>query len=572
MARKSRKKTGSAVCVSTSPAVKPFSTAIYARLSVENSGKNDDGDSIENQVSICREYIEERPYLSLTDVFSDNGAKGTSFERPEFNRMMDMIKAGKINAVVCKDLSRFGRDYIETGNYLEKIFPFLGVRFIAITDHFDSFETDGSEESLMIPLKNMINELYAKDISRKIRTSFDERMAKGEFLPGFIPYGYVKSKTVEYGIDVDEEVAENIKRIFKWRLEGASIPEINRRLNALGATTPAVRKLQLGIWHSEKYNNPEWRGCTVKNILTNPLYTGCLAYRREPKSLYEGIKMHRAPEEEWIVIPDHHEPLVSKEDYDEVQRRFKEFAKVYHAREDANKEIRDSIENLFQGKIWCGECGGRMRLRKNTLRKNHGTEVFYCGRHNDNRRICTKHAIKYTDIKQRVFEQIQLQIEYAADMEKLLSQLKGSDKQRNLLDQYQGELNSASMKLKKIESKLEKLYENYVDGIVSNEEYIYLKKEYDDQYRTASASMEEIRQKKARINNAFAGDNKWLKAIEGIRSETELSQQIVDKMIDRVVVHEKDGVITVELIMNYSDAKEEYSGILREILSEVENG
>ena len=157
-------------------------------------------------------------------------------------------------------------------------------------------------------------------------------------------------------------------------------------------------------------------------------------------------------------------------------------------------------------------------------------------------------------------------------MEKLLSQLKGSDKQRNLLDQYQGELNSASMKLKKIESKLEKLYENYVDGIVSNEEYIYLKKEYDDQYRTASASMEEVRQKKARINDAFAGDNRWLKAIEGIRSETELSQQIVDKMIDRVVVHEKDGVITVELIMNYSDAKEEYSGILREILSEVENG
>lgn len=128
-----------------------------------------------------------------------------------------------------------------------------------------------------------------------------------------------------------------------------------------------------------------------------------------------------------------------------------------------------------------------MRLRKNTLRKNHGTEVFYCGRHNDNRKICTKHAIKYTDIKQRVFEQIQLQIEYAASMEKLLDQLKGSDKQRNLLDQYQGELNSVSMKLKKIESKLEKLYENYVEGIVSNEEYIYLKKEYDDQYRTASA-------------------------------------------------------------------------------------
>lgn len=571
MARKSRKTGTASVCVTPS-AETVFNTAIYARLSIENSGKNDDGDSIENQITICKEYINERPYLKLVGVYSDNGAKGTNFERPAFNEMMEQVKNGKINAILCKDLSRFGRDYVETGNYLEKIFPFLGVRFIAITDHFDSFETDGSEESLMIPLKNMINELYAKDISRKIRTSFEQRMEKGEFLPGFIPYGYVKSKTVEYGIDVDEAVAENVRLIYKWRLEGASMPEINRRLNAIGATTPAVRKLELGIWHSEKYNNPEWRGCTVKNILTNPLYTGCLAYRRVPKSLYEGIKMHYAPEEEWIVIPNHHEPLVSQEDYDEVQRRFKEYAKEYHAREDANKEVRDSIENVFQGKIWCGECGGRMRLRKNTLRKNHGKEIFYCGKHNDDRRVCSTHAIKYSDAKARVYELVQLQVKYAADMEKVLKQLKGNSKDKNLMDKYNAEINGFSMKLSKVNSSLEKLYENYVEGIISNEEYVFMKKEYEQRQKDISRNLDELRQKKSNVSNAFIGNDKWLKAVKAIEKEGELSQRIIDELINKVIVHEINGEISVEIVLNYSDEQKRFTTIYEEILKEVNNG
>ena len=350
------------------------------------------------------------------------------------------------------------------------------------------------------------------------------------------------------------------------------MPEINRRLNAMGATVPAVRKLQLGIWHSEKYNNPEWRGSTVKNILTNPMYTGCLAYRRNPKSLYEGIKMHHAPEEEWIIIPGHHEPLVSKEDYDEVQRRFKEYAKVYHAREDANKEVRDSIENIFQGKIWCGECGGRMRLRKNTLRINHGPEVYYCGRHSDDRRKCTTHAIKYADAKNRVTELLRCQIDYALDMEKVLNQLKGSTGGRDLVSRYQGEINSLTMQLNKVESMMTKLYENYVEGIISNEEYSYMKKEYDSRRKDISRKLEETREKKAGINNAFDGDNKWLKALKAIDMKGEISQGIVDQMLNRVVIHEVDGEISVEIFLNYSEEQKEFERIFKEIQQEAENG
>ena len=190
MARKSRKHLQTETSVSAeAPNEDKVATAIYARLSVENSGKDDEGDSIENQISFCRAYIDEHPYLRLVQVYEDNGRKGTNFNRPAFQKMMDDIKIGAVKCIVVKDLSRFGRDYIETGAYLEKIFPFMGVRFISITDGYDSAISGDAEKALMVPLKNMINAAYAKDISRKIITSFRARQEKGEILPAFAPYG-----------------------------------------------------------------------------------------------------------------------------------------------------------------------------------------------------------------------------------------------------------------------------------------------------------------------------------------------------------------------------------------------
>ena len=159
----------------------------------------------------------------------------------------------------------------------------------------------------MIPLKNMINELYAKDISRKIITSFRARQERGEFLPAFVPYGYIKSKTEAYQLEIDEEVADNVRLIFRLKAEGLTHGEICRQLNEMGATTPAMRKVQLGLWKAEKYKRTVWYGRTLIDILKNPYYTGCLPYGRMPKSLYEGVKVHRAPREEWRIIPNHHE-------------------------------------------------------------------------------------------------------------------------------------------------------------------------------------------------------------------------------------------------------------------------
>lgn len=217
MARKSRKITVEKPVAQ--PMETSFPTAIYARLSVENSGKSEKIDVIQNQIDICMEYVKSCPYLSLTDVYIDNGHTGTVFDRPEFNRLMNDIRSGRIKCLVVRDLSRFGRDYIETGTYLERIFPQIGLRFIAIKEHYDSFDTGGSNESLIIPLQNMINALYSKDISRKVSTALRSQMEQGTFRKRNLPYGY-RWNEEHTNMVIDEETAPIVKQIFQWKIEG----------------------------------------------------------------------------------------------------------------------------------------------------------------------------------------------------------------------------------------------------------------------------------------------------------------------------------------------------------------
>ena len=194
MARKSRRQSLIAQ-KETVTQEKVFKTGLYVRLSIEDVRDRKDSDSIENQTYLLKQFVEERPFLQIYSIYTDNGEKGTNFDRPEFNRLMDDVKAGRVNCIVVKDLSRFGRDYLETGNYLEKIFPFLGVRFISINDNYDSFNPENSNEGLIISLKNLLNDVYTKDISKKIISTFRERQSKGEFLGAHVPYGYSSRMT-----------------------------------------------------------------------------------------------------------------------------------------------------------------------------------------------------------------------------------------------------------------------------------------------------------------------------------------------------------------------------------------
>ncbi|WP_312061229.1 recombinase family protein [Anaerotignum sp.] len=308
MARKSRKNLEHEVIQESMH----YHTGIYARLSVEDTLS--EGRSIENQILIGRRFIEEQKDLIFVESYIDNGQTGTHFNRPAFLRLMEDVEAGRIQCIVVKDFSRFGRNYLKVGEYLENIFPSKNVRFISINDYFDS-NVKGKQDDFIVPLKSILHDSYAKDISKKVSTSIDVKKRNGIFMSGKPPYGYIRSKTHPYHLVIQREQAVVIEKIYRWRLEGVGVSIIADRLNDM--RIPTWSKLYLK--QSGKTNKSLWHGSTITNILRNPCYLGCLVERKTEKVLYKGSVTKVIPEEEWNVIEHTHEPIIPPEIFFQVQ-------------------------------------------------------------------------------------------------------------------------------------------------------------------------------------------------------------------------------------------------------------
>ena len=316
MARTSRKQE---MPPNTSYEPKLFHTAIYARLSVMDSGKAN-GDCIETQINLLQHYVKERPYLQLDMVYCDNGFTGTNFRRPEWNRLIEDVKKDKINCIIVKDLSRLGRDYIETGNYLDNIFPLLGVRFIAVNDNYDTDNINGYRDSLRIALKNIVNNFYAKDISKKVSSSSHLKQIKGEYQGAHPPFGYLFSEEGTHKLVIDKEAAQVVKQIFQWMIEGYSDSKISRKLNEMGVSTPRMHYYELGLIHAQKYADKMiWHHSAIKRIAENQVYLGYMVRGKSQKSLYDNIPRREIPKVEWIIVPNTQEAIISQEIFNQVQ-------------------------------------------------------------------------------------------------------------------------------------------------------------------------------------------------------------------------------------------------------------
>jgi len=554
MARKSRK---------TAPAVEPvveaaplqiFPTAIYARLSVENSGKSENVDVIANQIEICKSYIADRPYLSLVDTYIDNGHTGTVFDRPEFNRLMNDIKSGRIKCLVVRDLSRFGRDYIETGTYLERIFPQIGLRFIAIKENYDNFDTDGSNESLMIPLQNMINALYSKDISRKVSTALKAQMEQGTFQKRNLPYGY-RWNEEHTNMVIDEETASYVRLIFQRKIEGCSMPMILDELDRLGAPNTELRKRQNGTRTGDGCSCKGWHKSTVYGILTNPHYVGDTVLGRSMVAIYKGIKSHNVKDkDEWIVFPNTHQAIISRENFQKVQDIMNAASVARQTKMQKSEEIRATLINLFDGKIFCADCGKRMYFHRKKVdkRKDGGWYAFYeCSTYVGRRyEHCTAHYIRQDKLERDVLAAIQLQVKAALDYDKLLDKLRGSEGEKNIRDKQNALITSLNLKLSGVSKKRTRLYEDFAEGILDEEEYTFAKKSYDEQFADLSRRLDEAVQRRSKFNEAMSVDNKWITLMKSVSTATQLSQELVDESVEMVKIHE-DGA--VELVMKYGD-------------------
>ncbi len=294
-----------------------YHAAAYVRLSIEDNHGTDNSDSIVMQQYMLEGYIARQPDMELYQVYCDNGESGTDFQRPGFVHMMEDVKRQKVDCIVVKDLSRFGRNYVEAGYYLEKVFPFLGIRFVAVNDEYDS-EKDQEKDELVLSLKNLVNDLYAKDISQKIHAALFIKQKKGEYIGALPPYGYLKSTEDKHKLVVDPETACIVQNIFQWRLAGDSFTEIARKLNNREIVSPSLYHYQKGH-KKKKPTSFIWQAQTIKHITTNPVYAGHMAQGKTKKSLCDAILASKVSREHWIVVENTHEALVSQEVFDRVQ-------------------------------------------------------------------------------------------------------------------------------------------------------------------------------------------------------------------------------------------------------------
>lgn len=333
-----------------------YHTGIYLRLSVEDNGKKD-ADSMENQKNLLMEYVSARPYLMLTDIYMDNGFTGTDFERPEFNRMLQDARDGRIHCIVVKDLSRLGRNYVEAGDYIEKVFPFLGIRFIAVNDHYDSDSLTSGDE-LGASLKNVVNDVYAKDISRKVGTAMKQKRLRGEYIGNYAPYGYLKDPKAKNHLIIDQEIAPIVVEIFELRAKGDGINTIARILNERDIPSPGRLRYERGIItnNNKKGSGLLWSRHVLSDLLKNVVYIGNLAQGRSASCLYKGIPFHWTEESEWDLVENTHEAIISPELWKRVQevtaRKSRE-AKESHGKY-ANLPKR---ENPYGSLLRCADCG-----------------------------------------------------------------------------------------------------------------------------------------------------------------------------------------------------------------------
>lgn len=545
MGRKSRRNTENTAPVETLKA-EVFPTAIYARLSDKNSGKDDDGAAIENQIEVCKEYIRETPDLQLIKVYMDNGWTGTNMRRPAFEEMMDAVRTGEIKAVVVRDLSRFARNYLETGMYLEKIFPRLDVRFISVKERFDTFQTDGSADSLMIPLQSLINDLYAKDISRKIHAAYKVQKEEKTFSWRNIPYGYMWNED-HTKIVPEEETAAIVRQIFEWRLEGIGVHRISVMLNERGIQSSFARK---------RGEDHIWIAATVRDLLKNPAYIGNKVWGRRRKELYKGVNIERTPETEWVVIENAHEPLVSKEIFEKVQELGRKGKSEYKAALDRNAEVRSICVDKLKGKMFCGNCGNRLYY-KPRLVYDKGTPYckggeYYC-RSDIKRQNCPFHCMSQAKMEKKILSAIRTQMEVALDYEKLLAKLRrskaGKEKERQLRDR----VNLLQGKIRSLQAKRQRLYEDYTEGLLDAGEYSFAKVAFDADYEKLNAVLEEAVMRHKEYTETVSSENKWIRLMKSIENTEELTQELVDIAIDKVLFY-KGG--DVEVVMKYQDVFE----------------
>lgn len=555
MARKSKRIISAEQAVPLSGNI--YNVAVYVRLSVEEKYYKNGTDSLLNQEEIALEYIKNKPDMRLYNVYSDNGKTGSNFERQGFQDMMYDVYNGKVNCIIVKDLSRFGREYIEMGDYLEKIFPMIGVRFIAINDHYDNNVTSFD---ISVPIKNIINTLYAKDISKKVAAALRIKQQNGEFIGTYAAYGYMKSKEDKHKIVIDEETAPIVKLIFEWKAQGFSYASIGRKLYDMGIMPPCRYRYDKGILKDKRYADVVfWKQGTIKTILQNEVYVGNLVQGRRKSRFFDGMDEIRTDKQDWIVVKNTHEPIISQELFDTVQKEIAKTREKYFENLGKYDKISNK-ENIFKQKVVCGDCGTSLTKYKSA---NSGgkKKVYYsyiCPHHTLYPNQCDFCSISEKDLKKIVMSSIKIQMSSLADMEMMFLNIANSKevkkKQANLTRLISDSLANISY----IRTSRIRIASDLAKGLICDEEYAIAKSEFDEQLRDETLKLDAIRKKRDKFDKIISAP-KWISELRKYHDTKILTREMVEVFVEKIIIYPDKRI---EIIWTYNDKQAELMSLI----------
>lgn len=489
------------------------------------------------------------PGIDIVSIREDSGFSGINFIRPSFIEMMKDIDAGNINCVIVKDLSRLGRNYIEVGELLDIVFPQHNIRVIAVNDNYDSLNPRSDADYILLPFKNIINEQYLRDFSTKIRSSMNMKRKNGQFVANFAPYGYKRDPDDKHKIIIDDHAAQVVRQIFQLRIEGISAAKIAKRLNDIGEPSPAEYKKRetnyVGTF--QKHDKARWAAESIIRILSNPIYTGVLVQGKETTPNYKVKKRIIKPENEWYVIPDNHEPIINKRDFETVTILLKQ---------DNQVSMKQGTLYPLSGYLYCGDCGNSM------IRSRTGKYVYYVCASSMKKGVCSSHCVRDHVFENLVKDAISKQIALILDVNEAfelakqnLQQLKGGIKlSEQIIDREK--------EIKFCENNKSSLYDDYKDGIISEEDFINFTKNFTLRINDLKQTVVKLRKEAELLINSDSREDPWIEHIKQYKNLPELNRQAVVSLIERIEVFTGKRI---EIKFRYQDKLEIMENVLKNL-------
>lgn len=503
-----------------------YIAALYMRLSRED-GENESS-SITTQRKMLTAFAKENNFI-IYDEYIDDGYTGTNFDRPSFNRMINDIEENKINTVITKDLSRLGRDYITAGQYTEVYFPQKQVRYIAINDGYDSENAINSD---IAPFKNVINEMYARDISKKIRSSFTVKMKEGNYIGNFAPYGYRKDPDNKNHFLIDEETAPIVRDIFYMASKGNKPADIVKYLNAKKILPPIAYRCKTYHLDISKYKTEgEWKAGTVSRMLKNIVYIGHMAQGKTTKVSFRLKTTISNSKDDWIIVENTHEPIIDKEIFETVQR--------YSHNRAYNKK--NNFINIFSGIAKCADCGKNMSSVG--TRKKGSTANLECGAYKlKGAKACTNHFIDYDVLYKIILDTLREQINLSEqDKQEILNEVLKENSKSKKQNKVSDELEKLQKKIKQIDNKIEKIYDDNFSGRLSNDNFNKLLEKYESESKLLAEKLShcqknaEVQKNKSLEKQAY---QKYFNLLNEYSDIKELNSELLFKFIERIDVYQ----------------------------------